>query len=323
MQAHARRVPQFDLFAPLAPYASGYLDVDTPHRLYWEQSGNPDGAPILLIHGGPGEGTLPVHRRFFDPDHYRIIAFDQRGAGRSQPLGCLERNSLPLLINDIERLREHLRIERWHLFGGSWGSTLALAYAQKHPQRCSAMILRGIFLMEQEEIDWFFFGIRQIFPEAWEQFANFAPADRQDDLLAYYYAALTGEDREKAYEAGLRWCLYEGACASLIPNYETITSDTQKETAWSMARIEAHYFTREIIPRARSLIGEIDIIRAIPAIIIQGRYDILCPMRSANRLHQAWPEADYVIVPDGGHAALDPAIRTRLIEATENAKTIR
>ncbi|MCM2343698.1 MAG: prolyl aminopeptidase [Alphaproteobacteria bacterium] len=323
MTAYPRRTVPFDLFPPLSPYSSGFLDVDHHHHLYWEQSGNPDGVPILHIHGGPGAGATAKHRRFFDPDHYRIIIFDQRGAGRSQPLGSLHNNTREHLLSDMEVLREHLRVGRWHLFGGSWGSTLALSYAQKHPQRCISLILRGISLLEQDEINWFIYGMRRIFPEAWEQFASLAPKQEQNNLLEFYYKILSSDDRQAATEAAVNWSLYEGACLSLIPNYETITSDEQKDVAWAIARIEAHYYRNNAIPAEQSLLRGIDRIRSIPATIIQGRYDMVSPIVTAHRLHQAWPEADYIIVPDGGHASMDPPVRARLIEATENAKTIR
>jgi proline iminopeptidase len=318
-----RRAPLMDLFPALAPYSSGFLAVDDIHNLYWEQSGNPDGVPIVLLHGGPGAGATPTHRRFFDPDHYRIVIFDQRGSGRSHPLGSLEKNNTKHLLNDIEMLRKHLGIERWHIFGGSWGSTLALLYANQNPGRCLSLILRGIFLMEQEEIDWFLYGIKTVFPEAWDQFSNFLPEGEQKNLLGGYYRRLTGEDEKIRLQAAIRWSLYEGACSSLLPNYETITTEEQKQHALALARIEAHYFTNDVITPENSLLKTIDKIRSIPALIVQGRYDIICPIATAYKLHHAWPEADYIVVPDAGHSALDPPIRSRLIEATENFKTIR
>lgn len=317
-----KRTPLLDLFPPIEPYSSGFLDVGAPHSLYWEQSGNPGGVPVLLLHGGPGAGASPAHRRFFDPDHYRIIIFDQRGAGRSTPLGCLEENTPDALIADIESLRTRLGIEKWHIFGGSWGSTLALSYAQAHPQRCTSLILRGIFLMEPPEIEWFLYGMKMIFPEAWEQFAAVIPETRHDDLLAAYHERLTGTDEKTRMNAAIAWSLYEGACASLLPNYETITTEEQKNRALALARIEAHYFLHHAFGKENSLLNGIDKIRHIPATIVQGRYDIICPIHTASRLHAAWPEADYIVVPDGGHSALDPAIRARLIEATENARTL-
>lgn len=316
------RKPLLDLFPFLSPYSSGFLAVDEVHNLYWEQSGNPDGVPIMLLHGGPGAGATPTHRRFFDPDHYRIIIFDQRGSGRSTPLGSLENNTTANLIQDIEVLRKHLHIEKMHLFGGSWGSTLALLYAIEHPKRCISLLLRGVFLCSRAEVEWFLYGIRKIFPEAWEQFASVIPADQQENLLDAYYAKLTGSDPKAQLEAAIRWSLYEGACSSLLPNYETITTQDQKLQAIALARIEAHFFKHEIIEDAQSILTKIDRIRSIPASIIQGRYDIICPIETANTLHQAWPEADYVVVPDSGHSALDPTMRSRLIEATENAKSL-
>lgn len=317
-----RRQPLLDLFPPIRPYSSGFLAVDTTHNLYWEQSGNPDGTPIILLHGGPGAGATPTHRCFFDPDFYRIIIFDQRGAGRSTPLGCIENNTLDHLINDIETLREHLRIKKWHVFGGSWGSTLALAYAHKHKEHCHSLILRGIFLCEAEEIDWFLYGMHTLFPEAWEQFASLAPKDQQDNLLNFYFDRLTCGDEKLEIEAAVRWSLYEGACSSLIPNYETITTPEQKHNALALARIEAHYFKNNAIFPEKSLLHNIEYLRSVPTTIIQGRYDAICPIRTAHKLHQLWPEADYVVVPDGGHSALDAPIRSALVKATEAAKTI-
>ena len=321
-KAPTHRMPLLDLFPPLTPYSSGFLAVDATHNIYWEQSGNPDGVPILLLHGGPGAGATPTHRRFFDPDHYRIIVFDQRGSGRSHPLGSIENNTRQHLVNDIELLREHLRVERWHLFGGSWGSTLALSYAIQHPQHCISMILRGIFLCEQREIDWFLYGMEKIFPEAWEQFAGFLPEDEQDQLLDGYYKRLTGPDEDTQIEAAIRWSLYEGACSSLLPNYETLTTPEQKAHALALARLESHFFKHEVLSENESLLNNIETLKPIPTTIIQGRYDVICPIDTAHKLHQQWPEADYIVVPDAGHSALDPSLRSRLIEATENAKTL-
>lgn len=317
-----RRTPLLDLFSPITPYSSGFLTLEHGHEIYWEQSGNPHGIPIVVLHGGPGAGTSPVLRRFFDPEYYRIILFDQRGAGRSSPHGSLDHNTLADLVADMEKLRAHLRIGAWHLFGGSWGSTLALSYAAEYPDRCLGMILRGIVLLEDEEIDWWLYGIRSLFPEAWEQFAHFIPEAERKDLLDAYFRRLTGNDKKAAQDAAIHWSLYESACSSLIPNYQTITTDQQKAHVLAMARIECHYFRNQRIPPEKSLIGKVDRFRSIPSVIIHGRYDAICPLATAYRLHQAWPEADYIVVPDGGHSALDPAIRSRLIEATENAKTL-
>ncbi len=312
----------YDLFPPISPYSSGYLQVDEIHNLYWEQSGNPDGVPIILLHGGPGAGATPAHRQFFDPNHYRIIIFDQRGSGRSTPMGCTENNTLNDLIDDLETLRQHLRVDRWHLFGGSWGSTLALAYASKHPKICKSLILRGIFLCEDNEIDWFMHGMAKVFPEAWEQFVEILDNDEKADILKAYYTRLNSNDKKIQMQAGIAWALYESACSSILPNYETITTEEQKNQALAMAKIECHYFKNEIIPKEKSLLNHLDTLRKIPATIIQGRYDIICPIHTAYNLHQLWPEADYIVVPDAGHSAMDSAMRSRLIEATENAKHV-
>lgn len=318
----AHKPALLDLFPPIAPYSTGFLDLADGQQMYWEQSGNPDGVPVVFLHGGPGAGCAPILRQFFDPDTYRIILYDQRGAGRSTPHGTLENNTRAHLVEDIERLKKHLSVERWHVFGGSWGSTLALSYAAAYPEHCITLVLRGIFLLEREEVDWWLYGIRSLFPEAWEQFAGFIPEEEQRDLLEAYYQRLTGADEELQTQAAIRWALYESACASLIPNYETITTEQQKASALSIARLECHYFHNELITPENSILGTIEKFRHIPAIIIQGRYDAICPIITAHKLHLAWPEADYIVVPDGGHSALDPAIRSRLIEATENVKNI-
>ncbi len=312
----------YELYDAITPYASGFLPVEQPHELYWEQCGNPDGIPILFIHGGPGGGCSPKHRQYFDPNHYRIILFDQRGAGRSTPLACLENNTTKHLISDIEKLRQHLSIDKWHIFGGSWGSTLALAYASEHANRCISMILRGIFLMEEAEIEWFLYGVKNIFPEAWEQFAEIIPAEKHDDLLNAYYEIFTTGTMDEQIEAAMRWSLYESSFASLIPNYETITTDNQKAQALCIAKIECHYFKTQVVKKEDSLLNKVNNFRHVPTVIVQGRYDIVCPITTAHALHNAWPEADYIVVPDAGHSSSDKGIRSRLIEATENAKTI-
>lgn len=318
-----RPTPLLDLFPPITPYSSGYLAVEEPHEIYWEQSGNPDGEPILMIHGGPGAGTSPVHRQYFDPNHYRIIMFDQRGAGKSTPPVCLINNTTAHLIEDIEKLREHLNIDKWHLFGGSWGSTLAISYAVEHADKIKSMVLRGIFLMEEQEIDWLLYGLGTVYPEAWEQFVSIIPEEEHDNLLEAYYERLTNGDEKTKMEAGMSWSLYESACSSLIPNYEIITTDEQRAHALAIATIEAHYFYNQIISPEDSLLNKVDAFRSIPTIMVQGRYDMICPIATAHELHCEWPEADYIVVPDGGHSAMDAPIRSRLIEATENMKSIR
>lgn len=314
--------PLKELFPAIMPYSQGFLAVDYNQTIYWEQSGNPDGVPVVVLHGGPGAGATATHRRFFDPDTYRIIVFDQRGAGRSHTLGNLHNNTMAHLISDMEALRQHLNIKRWHLFGGSWGSTLALAYAIEHPEHCISMVLRSIFLMEESEINWFMYGMKTIFPEAWEDFANFIPEEERGNLLNAYYRRLNSDDDKISIEAALAWNSYETACSSFFPASETIYTPEQRYYALAMAKIEAHYFSTQTLSPENSLLNRIDRIRSIPASIIHGRYDIICSMDSAHRLHNAWPEADYVIVPDSGHSFLDPTMRSRLIEATENAKNL-
>ena len=234
------------LYPEIEPYAGGMLDLDGLHKMYWEQCGNPQGEPILFLHGGPGAGAAPAHRRFFDPAHYRIVIYDQRGAGRSTPLGELKDNTTPQLVADIEALRRHLGIERWLIFGGSWGSTLALAYGEAHPERCCGFILRGIFLCRRSEIDWFLYGLRTLFPEAWHTFAGMIPRDERGDLLAAYYRQLTDPDPRIHMPAARAWSTYEGACSTLLPSPETVAYFASDGVALGLARIEAHYFSHDI-----------------------------------------------------------------------------
>ena len=314
---------QRELFPEIEPYESGLLPLDGVHTMYWEQSGNPAGTAALFLHGGPGAGAKPLHRRFFDPSAYRIVVFDQRGAGRSSPLGCLIDNTTPHLVADIERLRQHLGIERWVVFGGSWGSTLALAYAEAHPERVIALALRGIFLCRPSEIDWFLRGMDEIFPENWRAFSGFLPDHERGDLLANYHRRLTDPDPSVHMPAARAWSLYEGACSTLLPNPETVKTFGEDVMALGLARIEAHYFSNDSFLTENQLLRGVDRIRHIPTHVVQGRYDMVCPIRSAQDLHEAWPEAHYTVVPDAGHNALEPGIRTALIEATEAFKTLR
>jgi proline iminopeptidase len=311
---------QLPLFPPIDPYASGLLDLDSPHRMYFEQSGNPRGVPVVFLHGGPGAGSSPVHRQFFDPSFYRIVVYDQRGAGRSTPLGCLESNTTPALIDDLERLRKHLGIERWLVFGGSWGSTLGIAYAEHHPQRCLGLVLRGIFLCRPSEIDWFLYGLRQIFPETWRAFAHFIPEAERSDLLAAYHKRLTHPDTAVHMPAARSWSVYEGSCSTLLPNPALVADFASDRVALGLARIEAHYFRNEIFLPQGFLLGNASRLTPIPGIIVQGRYDIVCPTVSADDLHAVWPQADYIVVPDAGHSAFEPGIRSHLVSATEGFK---
>jgi proline iminopeptidase len=312
-----------ELFPPVIPHASGRLWPDHTHSLYWEVSGNPEGAPAGFLHGGPRAGASADHRRFFDPHHYRIVVFDQRGAGRSQPLGELRDNTTWHLVADMEALRCHLGIDRWQVFGGSWGSTLALAYAQAHPERVSALVLRGIFLCRQAEIDWFLTGMRQIFPEAWRQFSGFLPEAERGDLLGKYYRRLTDPDPAVHGPAAKAWSLYEGSCSTLLPNPSTLSSFAEPHMALGLSRIEAHYFVNRGFMEERALLENLERIRQIPTVIIQGRYDVICPIVSADELARAWPEADYVVVPDAGHSAMEPGIRRALVAATQGFKAPR
>jgi proline iminopeptidase len=308
------------LFPPLEPYNAGFLDLEAPHRMYYEECGNPRGVPVVFLHGGPGAGASAVHRQFFDPAFYRIVVYDQRGAGRSLPLGCLESNTTLKLIEDLEELRTRLAIDRWIVFGGSWGSTLALAYAEHHPDRCRALVLRGIFLCRSSEIDWFLYGLRAIFPEAWRTFAGFIPEDERRDLLAAYHARLVNPDPAVHMPAARSWSVYEGSCSTLLPNPSLVADFASDRVALGLARIEAHYFVNDIFLPKDFLLREARRLKDIPGIIVQGRYDIVCPAISADDLHRAWPEAEYTIVPDAGHSAFEPGIRSRLVAAMEALK---
>ncbi len=316
-------MPRSELFPPIDPFQTGVLPVDDIHTLYWEQSGNPRGVPVLFLHGGPGAGASPTHRRFFDPSHYRIIIMDQRGAGRSTPLGEVRRNSTELLVDDAERLRRHLGVERWMLFGGSWGSTLALAYAQTHPERCLGLILRGIFLMRKVEIDWFLQSMRTIFPEAWAAFVGHIPEAERGDLLEAYWKRLDSPDAATRMAAARTWSMYEGSCSSLLPSPELIATSAEDTHALGLARIEAHYFRANRFTPEDKLLRDVHRIRHLPGTIIQGRYDIVCPIATADELRRAWPEADYRVVPDAGHSAMEPGIRAALVQATERFKDYR
>ena len=309
-----------ELYPEIEPYEAGMLALDGLHHIYWEASGNPDGKPVVFLHGGPGAGASPAHRRFFDPKHYRIIIFDQRGAGRSTPLGAITDNTTPHLIADMETLRKHLNIERWLVFGGSWGSTLAIAYAEAYPRCCAGLILRGIFLCRKSEIDWFLYDLRNLFPEAWRAFAGHIPEKERGDLLRAYYKRLINPDPAIHMPAARAWGRYEGSCSTLMPSPETVAYFGGDVVALGLARIEAHYFTHNIFLPENSLLENVKRIRNIPGIIVQGRYDAVCPIISADDLHQAWPEAEYMIVPDAGHAAWEPGICKQLVAACERFK---
>jgi proline iminopeptidase len=322
IQRDEGRMARREFYPEIEPFATGYLAVGGPHQIYYEQCGNPKGAPVVFLHGGPGAGSSPVHRRFFDPAHYHIIIFDQRGAGRSKPLGEITDNTTLHLIADLERLRSHLGIDRWVVFGGSWGSTLAIAYAEAHADRCKALVLRGIFLCRKSEIDWFLRGMRAFAPEAWREFTDYLPAPERRDLLTNYYKRLTDPDPKVHMPAARKWSVYEGTCCTLLPSPETVESFAQDTVALGIARMEAHYFINDIFLPENSLLKNVGKIRHIPAAIVQGRYDLVCPIETADELHRAWPEAEYAIVPDAGHSAMEPGIRSALIEATDKFRTL-
>jgi proline iminopeptidase len=306
-----------DLYPPIEPYAHGMLPLDGVHAMYWETSGRRDGLPVVFLHGGPGGGSSPRHRRFFDPRAYRIVVYDQRGAGRSTPLGELRDNTTPHLVADLETLRRHLGIERWLVFGGSWGSTLALAYAEAHPDRCLGLVLRGIFLCRPSEIDWFLHGLRAIFPEPWERFAGHLPEAERPDLLRAFHRRLTDPDPAVHLPAAKAWSIYEGSCSTLLPSRETVDHFASDVVALGLARIEAHYFVNDIFLPPNALLDRIDRIRHLPCTIVQGRYDVVCPIVTAHELARAWPEAEYRIVDDAGHSVWEPGIAAALVEACD------
>ncbi len=306
------------LYPDIQPHASGMLQTRGVHRIYWETSGKPDGLPVLFVHGGPGSGTSAAQRRFFDPARYRIVLFDQRGCGRSTPHAELADNTTPHLIADMEALRVRLGIDRWLVFGGSWGSTLALAYAQAHPARCLGLVLRGIFLCRKSEIDWFLYGIRTFFPEAQRAFAEFIPEAERGDLLDAYHRRLVDPDPAVHLPAAHRWAVFEASCSTLRPNPELVGAFDSEHAALPLARIEAHYFVNGVFLPDDGLLAGVGRLRGLPAIIVQGRYDAVCPIVTADALARAWPEARYVIVPDAGHSAFEHGIARELVAACDH-----
>ncbi|HAX74874.1 MAG TPA: prolyl aminopeptidase [Cyanobacteria bacterium UBA11372] len=308
-----------ELYPPREPYNSGYLKVSDLHRIHFEESGNPEGKPIVLLHGGPGGGCPPFYRQYFDPEKWRLIMFDQRGCGQSKPHAELQENTTWDLVNDIEKLREHLNIEQWVVFGGSWGSTLSLAYSQTHPDRCKGLILRGIFMLRQKEIRWFYQeGASYIFPDAWEEYLKPIPINERDDLLTAYYQRLTSPDAQIRLEAARAWSIWEASTSRLFPDLDLKQRFGVDAFAEAFARIECHYFINKgFLEPEDQLLLNVDRIRHIPAVIVQGRYDVVCPMMSAWELHRAWEEAEFIVVPDAGHSMSEPGIRSALIEATD------
>jgi len=311
-----------ELYPAIKPYNSGYLRVSDVHQIYFEESGNPKGKPAVFLHGGPGAGTDPKMRRFFDPKRYRIVLLDQRGSGKSKPHASLEENTTWDLVKDIEKIRVHLGIDKWLVFGGSWGSTLAIAYAETHPDRVTEIILRGIFLLRRSELEWFYqnpLGAASLFPDLWDQYEAVIPKEERGDMMAAYYKRLTSSDPEVLRKASTAWSVWEGATSYLRMKPENIAK-FQEDAAYAaaFARIECHYFVNKgFLDSDNQLIERVDAIRHIPAVIVQGRYDVVCPARSAWDLHKAWPEADLRIVGEAGHSAFEPGITSELVTATD------
>ncbi len=311
-----------EFFPPIEPYESGLLKVSELHTLSYEVAGNPAGRPVVFLHGGPGGGVSEDHRRFFDPNHYRIILFDQRGAGKSTPLAELRENTTWDLIKDLEQIRTHLKIDKWLVFGGSWGSTLALTYAISHPEKVLALILRGIFLCRPSEISWFYQeGASQIFPDFWDEYLRPIPVSEQKNLVKAYYKLLTDSNYNTRLEAAKAWSKWEAATSRLSVDQNSIEEFDDPDYAISFASIECHYFINNAFFASNNWILEnIQRIRHIPGYIVQGRYDVVCPPKSAWDLKKAWPEAKLTIIPNAGHAAAEPGTRSALIEATEACK---
>ena len=317
--SHPVKDPVNWLYPPIEPTRTGLLEVSDVHTLYWEESGNPKGKPAVFLHGGPGSGSDPKVRRFFHPGKYRIVVFDQRGCGKSTPYASLEANTTWDLVADIEKLRAHLAIDKWQVFGGSWGSTLALAYAEKHPDRVTELVLRGIFLLRKKEIDWFYQeGASIIYPDAWEPYLAHIPEAERGDLVTAYHKRLTHADPAVQLAAAKIWSGWEGATSKLLPDASFAGRYEEDEFALAFARIEAHYFANKGFFEADGqLLRDAGKIRHIPAVIVQGRYDVVCPIFSAWALHRAWPEADFVVSPDAGHSAWEPPNTRALVAATD------
>jgi len=313
--------PRRSLYPPVEPHRYGHLAVGHGHEIYWEECGNPAGKPVVFLHGGPGAGCDARARRFFDPARYRIVLFDQRGCGRSRPHASLEHNTTWDLVADIEQLRELLGIGRWQVFGGSWGSTLALAYAESHPACVTELVLRGIFLLRKRELDWFYekgAGAGSMYPDFREQYLAAIPEAEQDNMMQAFYRRLTGADRAAALAAARAWAIWEGSTSYLMLDADNVHKWGEEEFALAVARIECHYFVNGGFLKAESqLLDDIGHIRHIPAVIVQGRHDVVCPMMTAWDLHRVWPEADFRVVGDAGHSALEPGITDELVRATD------
>ncbi|WP_395542482.1 prolyl aminopeptidase [Neotabrizicola sp. sgz301269] len=307
-----------DLYPLTEPYATGMLEVGDGHAVYYERVGTPGATPAVFLHGGPGGGIEPNHRRFFDPARYDVLLFDQRGCGRSTPHAGLEANTTWHLVADIERLRALAGVDKWLVFGGSWGSTLALAYAETHPQRVSALIVRGIYTVTRAEIDWYYrFGVSEMFPDAWEDFLAPIPPDEHDDLIAAYRKRLTSDDRATRQTAARAWSVWEGSTITLLPQPQLVEQFGQDRFAEAFARLENHYFYHDCWLEPGQLLRDASRLRGIPGAIVHGRYDMPCPARTAFDLHKAWPEASFHLIDGAGHSAMEPGIRDQLIRATD------
>ncbi len=310
------------LYPCIEPYCTEMFKVSDLHEIYVEECGNPEGKPVIFVHGGPGAGLDPMYRRFFDPSHYRIILFDQRGCGKSLPKGNLEENTTWALIADMEKIREHLGVEVWQIFGGSWGSTLALAYSISHPKRVTEIVLRGIFLLRRKEILWFYqHGAHVLFPDVFEPYISIIPEEERDDVISAYYRRLTDEDRGVRMQAARAWGKWEGSMLSVLPDPDREAHFSSDDFAEAFARVECHYFyNRGFFPSDNYLLENIDKIRHIPTVMVQGRYDVITPFEAAWDLHKAFPEADFKIIEDAGRAVTEPGVRRALLQATEQFK---
>ena len=307
----------YKLYPEIKPYATHRLAVASPHQIYVEECGNPEGLPVVFVHGGPGAGCEPYHRRFFDPNVYRIVLFDQRGCGRSTPHAELAGNTTQALVADMETIRQHLKIERWVVFGGSWGSTLGLVYAQSHPERVQGLILRGIFLCRPHEIEWFYQqGASRIFPDYWEDYLRPIPEAERGNMVRAYYKRITGDDEVARMAAAKAWSVWEGRAATLRPSKSVIDHFANPSTALSLARIECHYFMNDSFLAPDQILRDAKRLADIPGIIVHGRYDVVCPVENAWSLHRAWPQAQLNIIPDAGHSASEPGITDALVKAT-------
>ena len=307
------------LYPEIEPFQTGRLQVSDVHEIYFEQSGNPEGKPAIFVHGGPGGGSNPAHRRYHDPSKYRIIVFDQRGCGQSTPYASLQDNTTWHLVSDMEAIREHLGIEKWQVFGGSWGSTLGLAYAQTHPHRVTELVLRGIFMLRRSELIWFYqHGASHIFPDAWDSYLEAIPEVEHGDLISAYYRRLTSDDEAVRNAAARAWSVWEGSTSYLVQNPDHIAHAGEDDFAVAFARIECHFFVNGgFFEVDGQILRDIDRIRHIPGVIVQGRYDVVCPMRSAWDLHKAWPESELHVIANAGHSANEVGIVDQLVRATD------